>query len=87
MRYRLTMSPARTNRIRWCWLIAIAALLLLDGAVFAFRAESCADFATTESVCTTGPAIGLPGTIAVAIVSTFAIAYCVARLIRRRSKP
>jgi hypothetical protein len=29
----------------------------------------------------------LPAAIAVAIVSTFAIAYCVARLIRSDSKP
>jgi hypothetical protein len=65
----------------------MAALVLLNVAVFAFRAGSCADFAATESVCGTGPAIGLPAAIAVAIVSTFAIAYCVARLIRRRSKP
>jgi hypothetical protein len=87
MRYRLTMSPARTKRIQWRWLIAIDALLLLNVAVFAFRAGSCADFATTESACATGPAIGLPAALAVAIGSTFAIAFCVARLARRRSKP
>jgi hypothetical protein len=87
MRYGLTMSPARTNRIQWRWLIAIAVLLLLDVAVFALRAGSCADFAATDSACVTGPAIGLPAAIAVAIGSMFAIAFCVARLARRHPKP
>lgn len=69
---------------RWPWILAIVLILSANVLAVGFQVGRCVDYAEgsgRHSYCSSEPALGIPGTWVVGIVSALAVAYCGYRLI------
>ena len=81
----MSEQVSRHPRFQWRWIAAIALVVLINVLSFGMQSGQCIDYSAesgAESVCTSGPAIGMAGAWAVGVLSVLAVAYFVYRFAR-----
>jgi hypothetical protein len=81
----MTEPVSRRSPAKWRWIGAIAFVVLINVLSLGTQSGQCIDYAAgsgAESICTSGPAIGVAGAWALGILSLFAVAYFTYRLTR-----
>jgi hypothetical protein len=76
----------RVSESKLPWAIAIVLVIVLNLLLFNFRVGQCTDYSVEsgmESTCTSRPALGIPGTWVIAVLSLLAIGYFTYRMLRR----
>jgi hypothetical protein len=79
----MTNSVSRRSPVKWRWIGAIAFVVLVNLLSLGTQSGQCVDYAAgsgAQSICSSGPAIGIAGAWAVGILSLFAVAYFIYRL-------
>lgn len=69
----------------WPWAAAILLLIIVNGAFFSAQRGECFDYTVESgavSTCASGPALGVPGTWLLAIVSVTAVVCFARRLVQ-----
>ena len=77
------ISTARRSKKAWVWICGL--IVLLNALNFGLQSGLCVDYIPESgagSTCTSGPALGWPGSFSLALVSVIALGYCIIRLIR-----
>lgn len=77
-------------RSRWPWVVVLVGAPIVVLVTFGMQAGRCVDYTTLsglESFCESGPVIGWPGAVVVAVLCAALCVLAVAMLMRRRRKP
>ena len=81
----MTETSQRRAPVRFWWVVAALLVIAVNVLLLGYQAGECVDYppeSGLESTCTSGPAIGIPGTWAVGAVSLLAVIYFIYRLVR-----
>jgi hypothetical protein len=85
MNHVMTQEVARRFSARWPWVVAVPLVIATNVVLVGMQSGGCIDYSAepgAESTCSSGPILGIAGTWVLGIVSVFAVAYCLRRIVR-----
>lgn len=79
------MKDDEAPRSQMAWVAICGLIVLLNTLNYGLQSGQCVDYLPKSgavSTCSMEPAMGWPGSVLLAIVSLFALAYCITRILR-----